>query len=272
MFKKILRLNRYLWFANGLLIFGTACVLCLTLAYNFVERLHLFSPSYEPSGIIVDSQTTENAKKDSLQLQGFSYGELTAIGDSPYYYLKLHIKSYKKAKKYEAKADSYIYFDFGGNNDYYGDESIANIIFLDTAYQPIKILLNKKADISILKEPNYGQDTERIDVLRKHIIYKIAYQDTDKNGLLNNDDDHDVYISDINGANLRQVTNNITVSDVEIVDNASKLLITYREKNEIPKEHQYKQFMIYDIAKQKLSPLTALHKAILEAEKISARP
>ncbi len=267
MFKKILRLNRYLWFANGLLIFGAACVLCLALAYQFIKSLHLFSPSYEPSGIIVDSQTTENAKKDSLQLQGLSYGELTAIDGSPYSYLRLYIKSYENPKKYEK--ESFSSSDYASKSGY---GNLVNIIFLDSSYQPIKTLLNKKADISILKEPNDGQEPEITNILRKNIIYEIAYQDTDKNGLLNNDDDHDIYISDINGANLRQVTKNIMVSNVEIVDNTSKLLITYREKNEIPKEHQYDKFMIYDIAKQELSPLTALHKAILEAEKISARP
>lgn len=225
MFKKILRLDY--------LVLGIACILGLVLVY------YLF------------------LKNDNSQ-QELSYGTPIAIAGSSYYYLPLSRQDNKSTKKD-------IFSDLSYGVDGYYHQHLVNIIFLDSNYQYIKTLLDKKADIYIYSEPNLSK--EKIHYLQKHIIYKIAYEDTDKNELLNKKDDHDVYISDLNGANLRQVTENITVSDVEIVDNASKLLITYRKKNENPKEHQYKQFMIYDIAKQKLSLLTALDTAILEAEK-----
>lgn len=81
-------------------------------------------------------------------------------------------------------------------------ECYLNFVFLDADYNCIGKLIDKKASIKyyLIPENEDGKQTNNV----RNIAYLISFNDTNKDGILNGLDNHDLYLSSISGSDLIQ--------------------------------------------------------------------
>jgi hypothetical protein len=213
----------------------------------------------EPESIIVGKKL-ESAKQKDLALQGLYYNAPQDIYNSTNLYLPLSIMTYKEAKEVEQAASS-------ANDLSLSFYNIFNVVFLDKEYHVIGKLLDKKASITDIHIPSGNYNSEIIDTTVKHIAYYIGFTDTNKDGLLNREDSHDLYLSDLSGKQLTQVTSGIDIENYYFQKDHSQLLIIYKERTNQREEHKRNKFAIYEISKKQFRKLEALEKQLESIEK-----
>lgn len=248
---------KFLIILNGTLLPVILFFVLFQLTKEFFPNKNNF-----PDGIILGEEL-ETAKKDSLVLQGLKYYTPIDLYNSKNKYLPISLLTYEEEKRIN-KLSSVA-------NDI-GDSLLkfVNIIFLDENYQVITSLLQKKA--SILKiEPqrkNYKLERNELDKTVKYIAYLIALEDSNKDGKLNSADNHDLYLSDLNGKNLKKITNNIKLDRFEFTNSNSQIFIKYTDRENIREEYKKQKFAIYDIESSKLLNMSSIDKELDDLEKI----
>jgi DNA primase len=178
---------------------------------------------HQPKGIIVGKKFDE-AVKQNLALQGLEYDSPSKIYNSNTFYMPVSIMTYKEAMDMKNAIAS-------ANNYGYSLMKLSNVLFLDSTYSETRWLLDKKAsikDINIRELNNYNKD-EELDTNYRYLLFEIGFEDSNNDGLLNNSDLHDLYISDLNGENLTLVTNKIDVIDYYFQELYSSIFIRYTE-------------------------------------------
>lgn len=203
--------------------------------YQIFKPFSRKSPT-EEEGIYVDERI-EDARKNSVALQGLDFDGPERIYNSENCYLTINIATYEEAKKLGLAASI-------SNDMSWSFYNIMNIVFLDRDYNVLGTLVNKKASITEMEEMNPRRDVKGIDETVKNIGYLIGFDDTNADGLLNSEDFHDLYISDLDGKNLLQVTRGIDVEDFNFEDMNSKIFIRYTERNDLKKEHKKVKFAL----------------------------
>lgn len=248
---------KFLIILNGLM-------LPILVGFGIYQITKEFFPNKKnyPNGIIIGDELQE-AKKDSVSLQGLKYYTPNDLYNSKNKYLPISLLTYEEEKE--------IYKAASVANDI-GDALLkyVNVVFLDEKYQVITSLLDRKA--SILKiEPqrkNYNLERNELDKTVKYIAYLIAFEDSNKDGKLNSADNHDLYLSNLSGKNLKKVTNNINLDRFEFTNSNSQIFIKYTERENIREEHKKQKFAIYDIESSKLLNLSSIDKKLDDLEKI----
>jgi hypothetical protein len=133
-------------------------------------------------------------------------------------------------------------------------------------------LLDRKAFINTFDYPSHPQNYSNeypagFDTTIHYIIYKIAFEDSDKNGTIDGEDNSDLYVSDLDGANLIKVSNNVTIMEHQLrADNV--ILFSYHKRDDVPVEHKRKYFARYFIKEKKLEELTSIDQALNNIEAI----
>ncbi|QHT65795.1 hypothetical protein GXP67_03505 [Rhodocytophaga rosea] len=221
----------------------------------------LYATNYEDD--IIVGEKLEQAKKDSLILQGLSYDAPQSIRNSTNKLVVISALTYEQARKVEETAGSAgdISFNFSIYN-------CLNIVFLDKDYKVIRRLLNKKGFISDYEIPSNHSRDDKPDTTVKLITYLIGFEDSNKDGVLNVSDHKDLYISDLSGGNLTKVTRNIDLVRYEFQNNYSKIFITYKDRSSEREEYKKEKYAIYTIATGKLQKLNELEKELAEIEKM----
>lgn len=215
-----------------------------------------------PDGIILGEEF-EEAKKDSLALQGLKYYNPQDLYNSKNKYLPISLMTYDEEKE--------IYKSVSLANDI-GDALLkyVNIIFLDENYQVITSLLDKKASILEIEPQRnrYSYDDDKLDETVKYIVYQIAFEDSNNDGKLNSADNHDLYISNLEGKNLKKVTENINIVRFEFINSNSQIFIKYKSRENIRDEHKKESFAIYDIETSKYLDMSSINNELDNLEKI----
>lgn len=246
---------KVLWFVNGIIIF----VFVSIGAYQFISELLPRNYDYTNNDLIVGERLKE-AKEKGLALQGLVYQAPESIYNSTNQYIEVSAKTYEEAKLMNLGMSS------AGN---YGTAlyGAINVIFVDKDYKVIRTLLDTKADIREWKfaRPHNSYKKEP-DPSVQNIAYEIAFEDTNKDGLLNDKDHHDLYISGLTGESLTQVTTGLYVDSFDFDNKNSQLFITYYDRTDERQEHKRKKFAIYTIANKELRFLEDLNKAIDKLE------
>jgi hypothetical protein len=252
--------NKYIKFLiilNGTLLPVILFFVLFQLTKEFFPKKNNF-----PDGIILGEEL-EEAKKDSVSLQGLKYYSPRDLYNSKNTYLPISLLTYEEEKSINKLAS--VANDIGD-----GVLKFVNVIFLDENYQVITSLLDRKA--SILKvEPqrkNYNLERDELDKTVKYIAYLIAFNDSNEDGKLNSADDHDLYISNLSGKNLKKVTNNINIERFEFTNSNSQIFIKYTSRENMTKEHKKQRFAIYDIESSKLLNMSSIDKELDNLEKI----
>lgn len=218
---------------------------------------------YEPEAIIVGDKL-ERAKLDTLALQGLSYETPPQkIYNSTNMYIPISVMTYEEARKTREASEAAGDFNPGWFNYF-------NVLFLDKDYKVIGQLLDKKATISeiVINEGGqyYYNKENAVDKTVKNIAYRIGFEDTNKDGKLDYMDDQDLYISDLNGQNLTQVTSHMNIVDFEFINSNTQIFIRYMDRNELRDEYNHLKFGIYDIATQSFNELKDIEEKLLEIE------
>jgi hypothetical protein len=248
---------------------GILLVLILPmLGYFLIDKKSSWEyPAYDESLIIGERQA--QAVKEGKMIQGLVYDRIEHIDGTATYLLPVSARPFNNAKEIEE-----FYKEFedvrsrAGDVDFSGMYGDANIIFLDSTYDVVNVLLQKKAFISTYRSPYAPYDNrKKIDPSIQNILYLIAFDDTNKNGMLDGNDEQNLYISKIDGSELKQVTHNIEVIDFEFTDNNSQVFLTYVKRDGLSDEHKHKRFAKYHIRNETLIEFVDLHRKILELEK-----
>lgn len=108
-------------------------------------------------------------------------------------------------------------------------ENTVNLIFLNNKFEKIGTLLEQDASIKYIDIPNlYSKNSEQIK-LTQNIIYIIGTKDTNDDGKIDTNDEHFLYISDLNGKNLNRILDK-HIKQYKFINDFKDISITYLEK------------------------------------------
>ncbi len=255
------RLVKNLIILNGVLIPILIFFFFFQIAKSFIKTDKV---NDDEEGIILDERL-DAAKLDTLALQGLVYSEPRGIYNSSNYYLSISIMTYEEAKKLSLIVSS-------ANDVSPSFFQYLNIVFLDSNYNVIGTLVEDKAsikEIEIRGRYDYNK-VDEIDETYRNIGYLIAFEDTNNDGYLNSQDDHDLYISDLNGKNLTHVTEGIDIESFDFINSNSQIFISYTRRDGMKREHKREYFALYDINSKELRDMTSLNKKLDELERTLA--
>lgn len=255
------------------LIVGILLLLILPFGLHSIIK-DTFSPSeyeyasaYGESLQIGDEQ--KKAIKEGKMIQGLVYDGIEKIHGTLYRILPLSAKKFNKPKDIDK-----FYAEFEHTRSRAGDMNMGsifgnvNIIFLDDDYNVINTLLDRKGYISQYASAGlYNYQKKELDPTIKNIAYLIAFNDSNEDGLLNEVDHHDLFISNIDGSNLKQITSNLEVLEFEFINDNEEIYIVYQKRDSIESEFKRKLFAKYKIHEDTLVEFVGIHHKILELEK-----
>jgi hypothetical protein len=240
---------------NGLII----PIGLLVLLTVFVINLFKNSQNY-PDSVAVNTNNTITNNGDTLIIQGLNYYSPEPIYNSKNFCIKIMAKTYKKPLKIGYGSS----FESG---QYERNDSYLNILFLDSNYNVIGRLLDKKAFITTMTIPSRDNE-EKIDTTIKNIGYLIAFDDSNNDKKIDEEDNKDLYVSGLDGKDLLQVTNGIDVIEFNFTSHHRDILISYTDKTNTQDEYKIKRFAIYNIKNKQLTKLTDVDKALNGVQKI----
>jgi hypothetical protein len=254
------RFVRNIWAINGVIFLGFFAIAFLFAAIVFVQEWM----DRDPIDEIIVGEKLEEAKDKGLALQGLEYHEPVKVYGSSGYVLPINIKTYQDPRKLSKDAGIEVAL---GNviTDYY--TNTVNVIFLNEKLEVKKSLLDKKAfiqsfDYPIEPTPPYGYpQAPPSPPSIFHITYLIAFEDSNKNGSINLEDDFDLYISSLDGDSLEMITNNVNVSRHQFLT-PNEILISYSKRDNVKEEHKRKYYAKYFIKEKKLVDLTSIDKEL----------
>lgn len=249
---------------NGLLIPTVILVFFIAfLAETVFKRRHNDVPANYGTNL---NNVLIDTKGDSTIFQGLSYSNFIPIYNSSNYYLPLSPKNYEEP---ERRSNSNAVFkiepQISYNYEHY--ENYLNIFFLDENYNYIGKLVDKLAHISYIHMPEGAK--EKIDKSINNIAYLIAFIDTNNDGKLTVEDNHDLYISNLNGTNLIKATENLDIESFYFIHNHTEILIRFTNRvSAEKKEYQRTKFAIYNIPNNQIRYLTSIDNNVKEVEKM----
>lgn len=216
-------------------------------------------PGEETSGIIVGEEL-EEARQDSLALQGLEYDFPQGIHNSSNYYIPVSVLKYEEAKSLHLALTS-------ANDIGYGYRHIMNVVFLDSNFNVITTLLDRKASIADMQIRPPAYRSEKQDKNYRWLGYLIGFDDTNNDGRLSYLDHHDLFISDLNGKQLTQVSKELDIVDFHFNDLQTAIDIRYRERTGESEEHRPVKFARYMIKDKSLNDLASLNATLKDLEK-----
>jgi hypothetical protein len=239
---------------NGLLI---PIALLIILISFLIDEFR--NNRYPPDPVMTENLITKDG--DTLMAQGLEYTTPESIYNSSNLWIKVGPKTFETPKLLR---DSYSVNFERGSEPY---EYYVNILFLDSSYNLLTTLVDKKASIkSVLIPAEYP--SEKIDTTVKNIGYLIAFEDSNNDKVIDYEDNYDFYISNLSGGGLTQVTKGIDIISFEFIKNNKQIFISFKERKDMPDEHKIKRFALYNIKSKDLRYLSNLDKAINNIQKI----
>ncbi len=252
---------RILIVINGLIFLF---LMSSVLYKEFISPLFKSSESVN-QGIIV-GEGLEEATDNSLQLQSIEYDKPYTIRNSNNLYLPISIRTYEKPKKILNNGPKVaIESLYSGGRGYL---QTINIVFIDENLNVINTLLDKKGLISDIEIKPMSENLENIDTAYHHLCYLISYEDTNQDGKLNSDDNHDLYISDLDGSNLTQISHNVDIASYELDTKKAIIDIRYKERTDEREEYKKIKFAKYDLNTSTWMDYEELNNHLLELEKL----
>jgi Na+-transporting methylmalonyl-CoA/oxaloacetate decarboxylase gamma subunit len=148
----------------------------------------------------------------------------------------------------------------------YGDaESAVNVMFVDA--DGVRLLLDRPAYIRELSYPDAGENAAAVE----WISYVIAFDDTDRSGSLDPRDGMALYVSDLDGRNLRAVLGPPLRYQTHRAFGPGRILVHALEGTAKDEERMRQRAFIYDVRLSRLSPYAAMDSAAERAGRILQR-
>ena len=161
-------------------------------------------------------------------------------------------------------------------SDYYdgrGGGSWVNVIFLDDS--GARPLLDRPAYIRDVDHPEQqGRNAAPSDSLQTWITYVMALDDSNRNDEMDSQDAQGLYVSDVEGRNLRPVLRP-PLRYVGYQPMAGGRMLVYALEppagQQVDEKRMPQRAFIYDVASGRLSPYTALDSAVARAVQVVGR-
>lgn len=160
------------------------------------------------------------------------------------------------------------FYSYSGRRDQNGP--VVNLLFLDGT-GPGRVLLDRPAYVSWFDYPRDSSDSQV-----RWITYHIAFEDTNGDGRLDADDRDALYVSDLDGRNLRPVLPpGMRLLDEDPVGDGRHLIVTALE---VPKDWRgsddelLQRAFLYDVRTGVTTPHLALDSLALKAARVLGRP
>jgi hypothetical protein len=148
----------------------------------------------------------------------------------------------------------------------YGDaESAVNVMFVDA--DGVRLLLDRPAFIRELSYPGAREN----DAAVEWISYVIAFDDTDRSDSLDPRDAMALYVSDLDGRNLRPVLGPPLRYRTHAAFGPGRILVHALEGTGKDEERMRQRAFIYDVRMSRLSPYAAMDSAAAQAGRILRR-
>lgn len=160
-------------------------------------------------------------------------------------------------------------------SDYYSGESSAwaNAVFIDDA--GARVLLDRPAYISSVRYPSeHRQGPNAADSLQTWITYVMALDDSNGDGKLDSRDDAGLYVTDLEGRNLRPVLRPpLRLHGYQAMEGGRMLVYALEPPPGRPVDERRmpQRAFVYDVASGRLSPYAALDSAAARAGQILVR-
>ncbi|HEV8263900.1 MAG TPA: hypothetical protein VGQ06_03045 [Gemmatimonadales bacterium] len=250
-----------LWLVNGalllaLLVFGIGALIVEWLSGTFSRRNAVIAPDtaasasarpravrFSPPRRVLGTSTRIVVVRYGKGQQGADFASGAALSGSGFY-------SYSEGRD--------------------ADGPVVNLLFVDGT-KPGRMLLDRPAYVG-----GFDYPYDRADSLERWITYRIAFEDTNHDGQLDGDDERDLYMSDLDGTNLRRVLPaDMQVLETSPVGDGRHVIVTALE---VPKdwhgsdEELPQRAFLYDVRAGVLTPHAALDSLALKAARLLGRP
>ena len=247
---------------NGLII---PLVLIIFLGIIIQESARNSPKRFDPDPIKTVNLITKEG--DTLVTQGLRYQDPESVYNSTNFIIKVMPKTYDKPRKIESESTirAYRQVEIMGSNEPTG--YLVNILFLDTNYNYIRRLVDKKASVEQVTIPT-DYDRQKVDTTVKNIGYLIAYEDSNNDKIIDWNDDYDLYISDLDGKNLFQITHDRDINGFEFINQHNDVFISYTDREKIRDEYKITRLAIFNIKTRQLRDLATIDKALRDVQNI----
>ena len=247
---------------NGLIV---PLVLLIFLCIIIRESVWNSPKRFNPDPIKTVNLITKNG--DTLVTQGLRYQDPETIYNSSDFIIKVMPKTYDKPRKIESESTIRAYREVAMMGSHEPTGYLVNIIFLDANYNYIRRLVDKKASIEQVTIPT-DYEHQKVDTTVKNIGYLIAYEDSNNDKIIDWNDDYDLYISDLVGRNLFQITHDKDIKGFEFINQHNDIFISYTDRKDIRDEYKITRFALFNIKTRQLRDLTTIDKALRDVQNI----
>jgi hypothetical protein len=176
-----------IWMLIGVLILLFLVVVGVILAVEF------FTLHNHHAGVLV-GQAAKPKGPDSLVTQDLSFDRPQQVGRTDLLCIGARVKELESSTPASSmRIMKYSEFSYGLHN-------LLNIVFTKSDGSGSYLLLNRKGFIKTADIPTPRDSTQFYN------LYDIAFFDTDNDGRINGNDSSQLYISDLDGKRLSQVT------------------------------------------------------------------
>jgi len=139
-----------------------------------------------------------------------------------------------------------------------------SLIFLDKDYNVLRQLPNRKCYLQSYRTPRRTTS----DSLITFITYHFAFEDSNGDSLINEEDRADFYLSNLDGTDLEPILEGVDIRRVRRLEDDRRLYIEYTVPDSQPKEHRRQKIAIYDTKTRTLKKLKGLEEEVLKVERL----
>jgi hypothetical protein len=269
------RLLKRVWLVNGFLLLALGCIALLGLGLAFASQLLRRDGNsvravraVEPrSGVMpraVRYDPPVPIRGTAVRLVGVRHGE----ADQPIVVPDISISSTGTAAS--------------GGRYRPGGHSLVNIIFLEPGGRGGRLLLDRPAFIAHISYPvaRTRNDPYMLDppgdTLQTWISYQIAFEDTNRDGILDHQDRAGLYVSALDGTNLRRAApEGVWIQSHTVGEEGRSILVFALEppggKENVPPEQMRQRAFLYDVPTGTIRPYGVLDSLATRAGIIVGR-
>jgi hypothetical protein len=247
---------RWLLVIDGILIL----FVCIALLIRYIPEIYRRYSSWPPSvsGPIVGDKKSEAVEK-GVAIQDIQLLPPKIIPRSGIRVIEIVQRDFEKEKRMTQHRVSIS--NYGGSAPYQGQpeflrissQSTVNLLLFSESNPNGFLLFDRQVLIRKAFVPRNPEDPQ------DYLLFLVADRDSDGDGRLSSMDDQSLWVSDLYGQELNQVTtDSLLFESFSFEENKRRVYIVASLKpsnNTVPREHWEQSLFIYDIDQKKLTPL-----------------
>jgi len=245
-------LKNIIWLINGTIVLFIG----LYVMYKIFENINWDDKDIH-GGVIVGEEK-EKAIKKNLELQTIRYSKPSSMLNTDYELIKIDQTDYeipKAAKEVARRA-----------NDFHYGVTINAIIFNEKK-DDYRLILDRIGCIRRLDAPFWMRDS-----FQTVIVYDIAFEDSNNDGLISMQDRGEIFVSDLDGKNFKKISpDSLTTIDYEFTIDFQGInlqCLKIVKNSPLPREHWIQVSAYYDISSKTFQLNPKINKLIEKSRQL----